>query len=113
VLLSNVIKMNKPLAFLLILIAASASIEVAYYFYAIVILDLPSYRYPYWFSILGVLVVNVLAVKFWFDGEAKSAYVMAFLNLFIALGLLLIIIAEMLGSNSSFYQFMHSRPFAN
>lgn len=96
-----------------VIVSVSAGAYVAYFFSAIVIFNLPSYRFPYWFSILGAIVLTALPVKFWLDGEEKPAYGLALLNLFIAGAQLLIVISHLLGPGNAFYEFMNSRPFAS
>lgn len=105
--------MKLPRVPLPILVVISVGIYTAYFVLAIVIFNLPSYRFPYWFSILSAIVLNALAVKFWLDGAEGSAYGLAILNVVIGGAQLLIVVSHMVGPGTALYGFMNSRPFAD
>lgn len=104
--------MKFPQVPLPVLVVISAGIYAAYFFSAIVIFNLPSYRFPYWFSILSAIALNALAIKFWLDGAEGPAYGLAILNVFIGSAQLLIVVSHMVGPGTALYGFMNSRPFA-
>ena len=95
---------------IVILNAISGILFVGYFVTAIGILHIPSYRYPYVISIMGVALTCWLAVRCASESDKASvlvSYALTAMNVFVSCGHLLVVMSYLMGTNSSLWHMMH------
>ncbi len=58
----------------IVLAVLSVLLHGFYYYVQIEVLKLPPYRYPYWWSILGSVMMIVLPIGLWRGGAQRFAF---------------------------------------
>lgn len=69
------------------LVVVSVLLHATYYYAAIFLMELPSRRFPYWWSILGSVLMNALPILLWREGARRFALFFVTFTLLTGLGM--------------------------
>lgn len=85
--LSGRVVMKNISSALLLLVTLGATLQGYYYYEAIQVLHLPPYRYPYFVSIVGSVLMVFLPLWGGRKGATLSAYILAIFSCIVGIGL--------------------------